>query len=154
RVSTASACQMLISQGWRNGYMTGLLPIRPLGLGIRLVGRARTCRYLTRRGPEGPPDPAKRRTSPEIVLIEEIGPGDVFCVDALGVMTSGIIGDILSARLKAKKASAAVIHGVVRDSPFIAEVGLPVFCAGIHPSHSGRDLVSVDFDRPINMAGV
>ncbi len=153
-VSTATACQLLISQGWRNAYMLGLLPLRPLGLGVRLVGRARTCRYLTRRGPEGEHDPAKRRISPEILLIEEIQPGDVLCVDALGVMTSGIIGDILSARLKANGATAAVIHGVVRDSPYIAELGLPVFSAGIHPAHSGRDLVPVDFDRPIEMAGV
>ena len=69
-------------------------------------------------------------------------------------LTSGIIGDILSARLKANGATAAVIHGVVRDSPYIAELGLPVFSAGIHPAHSGRDLVPVDFDRPIEMAGV
>ena len=72
QVSTATACQLLISLGWRNGYMLGLLPLRPLGLGVRLVGRARTCRYLMRRGPEGPLDPAARRVSPEIVLIEEI----------------------------------------------------------------------------------
>lgn len=153
-VSTATACQLLISQGWRNGYMLGLLPLRPLGLGVRLVGRARTCRYLTRRGPEGAHDAAARRVSPEIVLIEAIEPGDVLCVDALGVKTAGIIGDILSARLKANGAIAAVIHGVVRDSPYIADVELPVFSAGVHPSHSGRDLVPVDFDRPIDMAGV
>lgn len=154
KVSTATACQLLISHGWRNGYMNGLLPIRPLGLGVRLVGRARTCRYLMRRAPEGPPDPAARRVSPEIVLIESIQPGDVLCVDALGVTTSGIIGDILTARLKSNGAAAAVIHGVVRDSPFIAEIGLPVYSAGVHPSHSGRDLVPVDYDRPIDMAGV
>jgi 5-oxopent-3-ene-1,2,5-tricarboxylate decarboxylase/2-hydroxyhepta-2,4-diene-1,7-dioate isomerase len=154
KVSTATACQLLIGQGWRNVYMVGLLPLRPLGLGVRLVGRARTCRYLLRRGPEGPPNPAARRMSPEIVLIEEIQPGDILCVDALGIMTSGIIGDILSDRLKSSGATAAVIHGVVRDSPYIAELGLPVYSAGIHPSHSGRDLIPVDFDRPIDMAGV
>ncbi len=153
-VSTATACQLLISHGWRNGYMLGLLPLSPLGLGVRIVGRARTCRYLMRRGPEGPPDPASRRESPEIVLIEAVQTGDILCVDALGVTTSGIIGDILSARLKANGAAAAVIHGVVRDSPYITGLGLPVFSAGVHPSHSGRDLVPVDFDRPIDMAGV
>lgn len=154
KVSTATACQLLINRGWRNGYMLGLQPLQPLGLGVRLVGRARTCRYLMRRGPEGPHDPIARRTSPEIALIESIQPGDVFCVDALGVPTAGIIGDILSARLKANGVVAAVIHGAVRDTPYIKEVGLPVFAAGIHPSHSGRDLVPVDFDRPIDMAGV
>ena len=152
-VSTASACQLLIKLGWRNAHMLGLRPLQPLGLGHRLVGRARTCRYLMRRGPEGEPDPAARRRSAEIVLIESIEPGDLFCVDALGVTTAGIIGDILSARLKARGAVAAAIHGAVRDAPFIAEVGLPVFAATTHPSHSGRDLVAVDFDRPIDMAG-
>ena len=153
-VSTATACQLLLRFGWRNTYMRGLLPLRPLGLGHRLVGRARTCRYLMRRGPEGPPDPVARRRSAEIVLIESIEPGDIFCVDALGVPTAGIIGDILSTRLKARGAAAAVIHGAVRDAPYIKEVGLPVFAATVHPAHSGRDLVAVDHDRPIDMAGV
>jgi 5-oxopent-3-ene-1,2,5-tricarboxylate decarboxylase/2-hydroxyhepta-2,4-diene-1,7-dioate isomerase len=152
-VSTATACQLLIALGWRNTYMRGLLPLQELGLGNRLVGRARTCRYLMRRGPEGPHDPVARRVSPEIVLIESLEPGDIVCVDALGVPTAGIIGDILSARILGRGAAAAIIHGAVRDAPFIKEVGLPVFAAAVHPSHSGRDLIPVDHDRPINMAG-
>lgn len=152
-VSTASACQLLIHLGWRNTHMIGLRPLQPLGRGVRLVGRARTCQYLIRRGPEGGHDPERRRTSAEIVLIEAIEAGDIFCVDALGVVTAGIIGDILSARLNARGATAAIINGAVRDEPYIKEVGLPVFAAATHPSHSGRDLVSVDYDQPINMAG-
>lgn len=154
RVSTASAYQLLLRQGWRNTHMLGLLPVQPLGLGKRIVGRARTCRYLMRRGPEGAFDQAARRVSPEIVLIESIEPGDIFCVDALGVPTAGIIGDILATRLRARGALAAVIHGAVRDTPYVKEVGLPVFAAAAHPAPSGRDLVAVDYDRPVNMAGV
>jgi len=152
-VSTATACQLLVGLGWRNAAMVGLRPIRPLGLGRRIVGRARTCRYLMRRAPEGGHDPEARRRSAEIVLIESIAPGDVFCVDALGLGTAGIIGDILATRLQARGALAAVIHGAIRDEPYVAEVGLPVFCATTHPSHSGRELVAVDYDRPVNMAG-
>jgi regulator of RNase E activity RraA len=88
------------------------------------------------------------------VAIESIEEGDIFCVDALGVPTAGIIGDILSARLQARGVQAAVIHGAVRDSPYITELGFNVFCSAVHPAHSGRDLEPVDFDRPINMAGV
>jgi 5-oxopent-3-ene-1,2,5-tricarboxylate decarboxylase/2-hydroxyhepta-2,4-diene-1,7-dioate isomerase len=154
QVSTATACYMLVQLGWRNTAMLGPRPLEPLGRGNRLVGRARTCRYLMRREPEGPPDPIARRRSPEIALIEAIEPGDVFCVDALGVVTAGIIGDILASRLKARGAIAAVIHGAVRDVPYIKEVGLPVFATAHHPSASGRDLVAVDYDRPIDMAGV
>ncbi len=153
QVSTATACQLMISLGWRNGYMQGLSPLRSLGLGNRLVGRARTCQYLMRRGPEGVFNSEERRVSPEIVLIESLQPDDIICIDSLGLPTAGIIGDILTARIKSRGAAAAVINGVIRDSPYIAEVGLPVFSAGVHPSHSGREVLAVDFDQPINMAG-
>ncbi len=153
-VSTASACQLLVMQGWRNTYMRGLLPLEPLGLGVRLVGRARTCRYLMRRGSDGPPNPETRRTSAEIALIESIEPGDFFCVDALGVPTAGIIGDILATRIKYRGALAAVIHGAVRDTPYLKGIGLPIFTGAFHPSASNRDVVAVDYDVPCNMAGV
>lgn len=161
QVSTATAFHMVYQKGWRNTYMQGLLPIQELGFGRRIVGRARTLRYLMRRSPDIPPadDEARararamRRTSPEIMLIESLEAGDIFCVDALGVRTAGIIGDILTARIKAAGALAAIVHGVVRDTPFIRQVGLPVFAAGGHPSASGRDVVPVELDVPIDMAG-
>jgi regulator of RNase E activity RraA len=152
-VSTASATQLLIRQGWRNATMVGLRPLVSMPRGERIVGLARTCRYLMRREPEGLGDPEKRRRSPEIVLIESIAPGEIFSVDARGVPTAGIIGDNRTARQQARGAAAAIINGAVRDAPYIAELGLPVFSATTHPSHSGRDLVPVDFDCPINMAG-
>ena len=161
KVSTATAFALCNQQGWRNTYMLGLLPIQQLGLGQRIVGRARTVQYLIRRGPElFPSDPEVRerarqgrRHSAEIALIESIEDGDIFCVDALGVQTSGIIGDILATRLKARGTLAAIVNGVVRDVPFLKSVGLPVFSAGAHPSASGRDVVPVAFDLPVNMAG-
>ena len=39
RVSTATGYQLLFGQGWRDCYMQGILPLAPLGLGVRLVGR-------------------------------------------------------------------------------------------------------------------
>ena len=106
QVSTATAFHMLLQMGWRNTYMRGVLPLQPLGLGQRLVGRARTCRYLMRRGAEGQPNREARRRSPEIVLIESLEPGDVFCVDALGpealrpvVSIAPGVEDVAAARL-------------------------------------------------------
>jgi regulator of RNase E activity RraA len=162
QVSTATAYHMLLQLGWRNTFMQGLLPIQELGLGRRVVGRARTLRFLMRRGPDVfPKDETARaaarearRTSPEVVLIESLEPGDVFCVDALGVRTSGIVGDILTTRIQARGAVAAVIHGVIRDLPFVKSVGLPLFCAGSHPAPNRRDLVPVELDSPVDMAGV
>src|SRR5947199_192715 len=80
QVSTATAYHMLYQRGWRNTYMRGLRPLAELGRGVRLVGRARTCRYLARREPDVHPTDAgaraaareRRRSSPEIVLIESI----------------------------------------------------------------------------------
>jgi regulator of RNase E activity RraA len=161
QVSTATAFHTLMLLGWRNTYMTGLQPLQELGLGKRLVGRARTCQYLMRRGPERPPATeeeiaaarARRLSSPEIALIESLEPGDIFCVDGLGVRTSGIIGDILTTRIKARGALAAAIHGAVRDTPYVKSVGLPIYCAAAHPSASGRDLMPVAYDVPVNMGG-
>lgn len=152
-VSTATAFHMLFGKGWRNTYFQGILPIAPLGLGVRLVGRARTCQYLMRRGPVAPFDPAARRRSPEIVAIEALEPGDILCIDALGVPTSGIIGDILATRIKVRGAVAAAIHGAVRDTPYLKEVGLPVFASAFHPSASPRDVAAVAHDLPVNMGG-
>jgi 5-oxopent-3-ene-1,2,5-tricarboxylate decarboxylase / 2-hydroxyhepta-2,4-diene-1,7-dioate isomerase len=162
KVSTATANHMLQQHGWRNTYMQGLHPLEEMGRGRSLVGRARTVRYLMRRGPEVRPADeearaawrALRRNSPEIALLESLEPGDIFCADALGLLSAGIIGDILTTRIQARGAVAAVIHGAVRDTPYIKAVGLPVFCAGQHPAASGRDLMAVDHDVPVNMACV
>lgn len=162
RVSTATANHMLQMMGWRNTFAVGLSPLQPLDRGLVLVGRARTVRYLPRRASEAAPTTdeeravqrAARRNSPEMLTIESLEPGDVFCVDAMGVLTAGIIGDILSARIKRRGAVMAVIDGVVRDSPYIRMVGLPVICRGAHPAASGRDVAPVDWDVPIHVAGV
>jgi regulator of RNase E activity RraA len=154
RVSTATTCQLLDIQGWRNTYMRGLKPLKELGRGLRFVGRARTCRYLMRRAPQQGHDPVARRKSAEIVSIESLQPGEILCVDALGLPTAGIIGDILSTRMRVRGALAAMIYGSVRDTVEVKDVGLPVFCAGMHPGASGRELMAVDHDLPINMGGV
>ncbi len=153
KVSTATACQLLDQLGWRNTYMLGLAPLRELGEGNRIVGRARTCRYLMRRAPQGPHDPEARRKSAEIVTIESLQPGEIMCVDALGLPTAGIIGDILSTRMRVRGAVAAMIYGSVRDTVAVKDVGLPVFCKRMHPGASGRELAAVDHDLPINMGG-
>ena len=104
KVSTATACQLLLHHGWRNTYMVGLRPLQPLGLGNRLVGRARTCRYLMRRAPEGPHESRRPpRLAGDRADRDDLQPGDIFCVDALGVPTAGIIGDILTTRLKSAR---------------------------------------------------
>jgi regulator of RNase E activity RraA len=154
KVSTATTCQLLDQMGWRNTYMQGLAPLTKLGDGVRLVGRARTCRYLMRRAPQQGHDPVARRKSAEIVSIESLQPGEIFCVDALGLPTAGIIGDILSTRMRVRGALAAMIYGSVRDTVEVKDVGLPVFCKGMHPGASGRELIAVDHDLPINMGGV
>jgi 5-oxopent-3-ene-1,2,5-tricarboxylate decarboxylase / 2-hydroxyhepta-2,4-diene-1,7-dioate isomerase len=153
QVSTATACQLLDLLGWRNTYMLGLSPLKPLGEGVRIVGRARTCRYLMRRAPHKGHDPEARRKSAEIVTIESVQPGEIVCIDALGLPTAGIIGDILSTRMRVRGALAALVYGSVRDTVAVKDVGLPVFCVGMHPGASGRELVAVDHDIPINMGG-
>ena len=155
QVSTASACPVAHAAGVAQHLHAGALAAEPLGLGKRLVGRARTCRYLMRRGPEGAARtrPA-RRTSAEISLIESIEPGDFFCVDALGVPTAGIIGDILATRLKYRGTSPAIINGAVRDTPYLKGVGLPVFTGARASLRKRPGCRRGRLRRAINMAGV
>lgn len=154
-ISTATACWTLYTMGVRNTYMKGLKPLAPLGTGKRLVGRAFTMRWIPYREDlekEGVSvvdgENAFRRA------IEQLSPGDMFVVDAMGDLDSGTLGDILSARVKYRGAVAAVVDGAVRDSPYIQEVGLPVFVKGVHPAAGVRTLWPVDFNVPIQCGGV
>ncbi|MBG82607.1 MAG: ribonuclease activity regulator RraA [SAR202 cluster bacterium] len=154
-LSTATACWTLYGMGIRNTYMKGLKPIAPLGLGKRVVGRAFTMRWIPyREDLESDGVAVVRGEGAFRRAIEKLSRRDIFVLDALGDLDSGTLGDILSARVKYRGASAAVVDGAVRDAPYIQEVGLPVFVKGVHPSAGVRTLWPVDFNVPIQCGGV
>src|SRR5918911_4451739 len=100
RTSVATLTGWLNVRGYRNAYMANLRCVRP---DLRLAGRARTMRLVPRR-----PDLEElwptREDNPHRKAVEHIGAGEVLVLDAHGSDEGGILGDIMTARLKARGA--------------------------------------------------
>ena len=60
--------------------------------------------------------------------------GDVLVAAAGAFRDRSAGGDLVMAMLRNAGAAGFVTHGPVRDSGGIARVGLPVWCAGLHPA--------------------
>jgi regulator of RNase E activity RraA/2-keto-4-pentenoate hydratase/2-oxohepta-3-ene-1,7-dioic acid hydratase in catechol pathway len=124
---------------------------RPLVPGRRIVGTARTLRYVPYR-----PDLFAERGggfTPQKQAIDSVGPGEVLVMEARGETTAGTLGDILALRAKTRGAAGIITDGAVRDAAAVAAVGLPVYCAGTHPAVLGRRHVPWDTDTTISCGG-
>jgi regulator of RNase E activity RraA len=75
-------------------------------------------------------------------------------VDAMGIATAGIFGDILCARMKKRGLAGLVTDGAVRDGAGVASTGLPVWCAGVAAPPSVAELTFVGWGEPIGCGGV
>ncbi|MBE0621302.1 MAG: RraA family protein [Burkholderiales bacterium] len=67
--------------------------------------------------------------------IDMAAPGDVIVVDAGGVLTCAIIGDIMSSLAEKRGVAGLVIYGSIRDSAEIASRRFPVYACGV--THRG-----------------
>ncbi|WP_460062528.1 RraA family protein [Streptomyces sp. YKOK-I1] len=66
-------------------------------------------------------------------------PGDVLVVDVGGGTEFGYWGEILSTAALARELAGLVINGGVRDREALADLGLPVFSAGLCIRGTGKD---------------
>jgi len=97
--------------------------LRPMHAGGYMAGPALTVR--TRPG-----DNLMVHKAIDIAL-----PGDIIVVDAGGVLTQAIIGDLMLNHLIKRGVAGIVINGAVRDLDFIAGQNTPVYAAGV--THRG-----------------
>ena len=67
--------------------------------------------------------------------IDIAAPGDVIVVDAGGVLTCAIIGDIMSSLAEKRGVAGFVIYGAIRDSAEIGARRFPVYACGV--THRG-----------------
>ncbi len=149
RVSTGTLATQLQRRGIRTTFMQGLRPLRP---DLRLVGVARTLRYVAVRedvvaARAGEPN-AQRRA------IESVAPGDVLVIEARNEEGAGTIGDILALRALRLGAAGIVTDGAVRDSPAIAGLELPTYCRAVHASVLGTHHYPLDTNVAVSCAGV
>lgn len=119
--------------------------------GMKLVGTATTLRFVPFRedlfADHGGGHNAQKRA------FDAVGDGEVIVIEARGDATSGTLGDILALRAKTRGAAGVVTDGGVRDYDAVAEIGLPVFSQGAHPSVLGRRHVPWDVDVTISCGG-
>ncbi|MFI7000356.1 fumarylacetoacetate hydrolase family protein [Nocardia sp. NPDC050175] len=148
RVPVAALSQQLRKRGLNNVSIDGVRPTRP---GTRLVGTARTLRFVPNREDlftsHGGGYNAQKR------VFDTVAPGEVIVIEARGETGSGTLGDILTLRAKVRGAAGVVTDGGVRDHDAVAEIGLPVFAAGPHPAVLGRRHVPWDCDLTISCGG-
>jgi regulator of RNase E activity RraA len=67
-------------------------------------------------------------------VLEEAVPGDVLVVDNGGRRDEACVGDLIALEATTARLAGIVIWGLHRDTPEIAEIGLPVFSLGAFPS--------------------
>jgi regulator of RNase E activity RraA len=147
-VSTATLAGQLQRRGMQNSFLNGL---RPLNDGQRMVGIAHTLRYVPRR-----PDFEKRSSGPNAQrrAVESIQPDEVLIMEAREERHAGTIGDIFAMRVKQLGGAGVITDGALRDTPAIAEIGLPVYHQSSHAATLGRLHTPLEHQVPIACAGV
>lgn len=147
-VAVATLSVQLRKRGFDEVCIDG---VRPLVAGERMVGTARTLRFVPYRkdlfGEHGAGFNAQKRA------IDSIRPGEVLVMEARGEANAGTLGDILALRAKVRGAAGVITDGAVRDATPVARLGLPVHCAGHHPAVLGRRHVPWENDTTISCGG-
>jgi regulator of RNase E activity RraA len=151
QVTTATMTGGLLKRGFRTRFMLGVVPLRP---DLKLVGVARTLRYVPMREDLGRVEPFRSAVSQQRLAVEQVGPGEVLVIDARGERTAGTMGDILMTRVQVRGAAGVVTDGCFRDTDAISAIDLPTYCAGAHAYASPVSHYPVDIDRPIACGGV
>ena len=147
-VPVAGLSAQLRKRGLNNVHIDGVRPLHP---GSKLVGTARTLRFVPNRedlfASHGGGYNAQKR------VFDAVGEGEVVVIEARGEAGSGTLGDILAIRAHARGAAGIVTDGGVRDASAVAAVGIPVYSSGAHPAVLGRKHVPWDHDLTIACGG-
>ena len=133
--STATLTSVLRQHGITRTFMHGVAPLRP---NMKMAGPAFTLRYLPMRE-DLDPGTVDNLKDVQRVGIEQIGEGEVFVVDARGDTRAGTMGSILATRLHCRGAAGIVTDGAYRDSPVIAELGIPTYAAAMN-AHTNKTI--------------
>lgn len=145
---TAGLSSQLRKHGLRSCFIDGLFANLP---GAKIVGTAKTLRFVPAREDlftsHGGGYNAQKRA------FDAVDEGEIIVIEARGDETTGTLGDILALRAKTRGAAGVVTDGGVRDFDAVAEIGLPVFSKGAHPSVLGRKHVPWEFDVTIGCGG-
>lgn len=149
--STATLTTVLAKKGFWNTFVTGASPLSPTR---RMVGQAYTLRYIPSREDLDRNMVFDNQKDPQRIAIESVGPRDVLVIDARGDERAGVMGNILAERMLARGAAGIVTDGCFRDSPAIAEIGIPAYARSAHAATNKTIHHPVDVQQPVGCGGV
>ncbi|MGM0928178.1 MAG: ribonuclease activity regulator RraA [Actinomycetota bacterium] len=152
QVSTATITTQLMSRGYRNTYLEGLMFSNPSRQ--RMVGEAFTMRCIPAREDIDIPEIFQDYDHPQRTGVEAVQPGQVLVVDSRGRKRAASLGHILATRLKVRGAEGIVTDGSFRDMAGFEELDLPTFSAGASPTTNLAQHHVVDVQVPIGCAEV
>ena len=145
---TAGLSAQLRKRGHHSCFIDGVSANLP---DTKIVGTAKTLRFVPFREDlfrsHGGGYNAQKRA------FDAVAEGEIIVIEARGDATTGTLGDILALRAQTRGAAGVVTDGGVRDFQAVAEIGLPVFSQGAHPSVLGRKHVPWDVDVTISCGG-
>ena len=145
---TAGLSAQLRKRGHHSCFIDGVSANLP---DTKIVGTAKTLRFVPCREDlfrsHGGGYNAQKRA------FDAVAEGEIIVIEARGDATTGTLGDILALRAQTRGAAGVVTDGGVRDFQAVAEIGLPVFSQGAHPSVLGRKHVPWDVDVTISCGG-
>ena len=154
-VSTATLTTQLFKRGLRNVFLQGVAPlVKPAAGTPNLVGPAFTLRNIPAREDLDHLGVFQNPDHPQRKAVETAPAGSVLVQDCRGERGVASVGSILAARLKQRGVAGMVSDGPVRDSGTIAELGLPIFCAGASAPLNLAKHHAVDMNLPIACGGV
>ena len=148
-VTTGTITTKLLKRGIRHSWMQGPMPLVP---GKRVIGPAFTLRFVPVREDLATPESWGKPISTR-AAIEAMPEGCIAVADAMGVMSAGIFGDILTMRMMKRGVTALVTDGVVRDKAGVLASRLPTWCAGVAAPASVNGLTFVGWEEPIACGG-
>lgn len=149
QLSTATIWGVLSKMGISSVIMQG---IKPLTLGMTMVGPVQTLYYLPLREDKRY-TPEWYRNSPPFQLANNVLEGDVVVVDAGGAHGYGGMGDVIITAYAVKNVGGMVYDGAIRDGPYAKNLHIPIFCRGTQPSVTPR-LLPVAANVMIQCGGV
>ncbi len=147
-VAVATLSVSLRKRGYHDIFIEG---VSSNHAGDRIVGTAKTLRFIPFR-----PDLFERHGSgfnAQKLAFDTVNPGEVLVVEARGERGTGTVGDVLALRAQVRGAAGIVTDGGVRDFDAVAQLGIPVFSQGAHPSVLGRKHVPWEVDVTIACGG-
>ena len=150
QVGLEAAWAVVTSEGYPQCFINEL---HPLNTGRRMVGRARTIRYLPNRKDLRDQIYAK---GPQLNYrsAEEAQPGDVLVFDAGGETHSTVSGAITTTRLVMRGGSGILVDGCMRDVPDLTAMPIGIYLRCGHASSVSPILMSVDYQVPVRIGGV